>query len=296
MGGDWKFGWGPQNDEDSLSAIFRAVELGVNWIDTAPAYGLGHAESVVGRAIGDLGNDRPLVFTKCGLVWNESGKITKSLLPSSIRKECESSLRRLGIDAIDLMQIHWPTGSDEDLRAAWEELARMQDEGKVRYLGACNMNTDELALISLVRRPDSVQCEYSFLESESAAQAIAFAGEHDIGFLAYSPLGSGVLAGRFGAGIPTQLPETDWRRNNSRFQGDNLALRISAAEKLQHIGAALGASLIETALAWVLANEVVTGAIVGIRSQSQATQSLGNSDRIVMLANRLKFEQPTVAH
>jgi aryl-alcohol dehydrogenase-like predicted oxidoreductase len=288
MGGDWEFGWGPQEDRESVSAIRRAYELGANWIDTAPAYGLGHAESIVGRAIAELGTDRPLVFTKCGLVWDNNGKVNKCLQGTSVRRECEASLSRLEIEAIDLLQIHWPTGSDTEMCDAWEEMMKMRDEGKVRHLGVCNASPAELSLLQSMQPVTSVQSVYSFIEQTASADAISFAYDQNIGFLAYSPLGSGILTGKFQKGSTADLPLNDWRRKNSAFQGEKLAARLHAAAELESISKRLGAELVETSLAWVLANQAITGAIVGIRTVAHAEANLARYERIHHIAELLR--------
>jgi aryl-alcohol dehydrogenase-like predicted oxidoreductase len=270
MGGDWQFGWGPQDDEDSVSAILRAVDLGANWIDTAPAYGLGHAEHVVGRAIAELGSERPFVFTKCGMVWDENGKVTKCLSASSVRKECESSLLRLGLEAIDLLQIHWPTGNPDDLREVWGEMGKLKSEGKVRYLGVCNLTAAQAATLNAIHPVTSIQSPLSLLDRGSEDVLLPFAGAVNIGFLAYSPLASGLLVGKFNFSQPGMFPERDWRSRHSAFQGDSLAQRLKVVRQVEKEGRRIGCSMLEISLGWVVAHRMVSGAIVGIRNETQA--------------------------
>ena len=295
IGGDWAYGWGPQKDDDSIKAITKAVELGANWIDTAPAYGLGHAERVVGKAIAQLGGSRPLVFTKCGMVWDENGKITKCLSASSIRKECEASLQRLGVDVIDLLQIHWPTDNSDDLVEAWEEMANLKSEGKVRNLGICNVGKEQLSRLATIHPVTSLQCSYSLVDSNISGEDLDFTKSHGIGFLAYSPLGSGLLTIKLSEGkLPTpkfneglsKLADTDWRRKNAKFKGAELEKKLAIAGRASIIGKSLerNATLIETALGYVLSNHRVSGAIVGIRNAKQAAENFGNFSAIERIA------------
>jgi hypothetical protein len=287
MGGDWAFGWGPQADKDSIHAILKAVELGANWIDTAPVYGLGHSEKIVGMAVAELGEQRPLVFTKCGMVWDEDGKVSKCLSASSLRKECESSLKRLGLEAIDLLQIHWPTGNPEDLKHAWEEMGKLQQEGKVRYLGVCNMRGEDLAKLQQIHPVTSLQCGYSMVDHNVSGKDLDYIKDHGIGFLAYSPLGSGLLTSKQSDGKRSspkfdedlsKLADTDWRRKNTKFNGAELAKKLDIARRASIIGRSSerNATLIETALGYVLSDHRVSGAIVGIRNERQATENFGN--------------------
>ena len=295
MGGDWQFGWGSQNDDDSVSAILRAVELGANWLDTAPAYGFGHAERVVGRAIAELASQRPFVFTKCGMIWDENGNVTKCLSASSVRKECESSLQRLGLEAIDLLQIHWPTGNPNDLREAWQEMTKLKSEGKVRYLGACNLGAEDLSILEQTHPVTSLQCSYSLVDSNVSGEDLDYTKDHGIGFLAYSPLGSGLLTSKNSEGklpIPKfnedlpKLADTDWRRKNPKFNGAALERKLAIASRACISGRSpdRNATLIETALGYVLSDHRVSGAIVGIRNEKQATENFGNLSTIDKMA------------
>lgn len=301
MGGNWAYGWGPQNDQDSLSAIRRAVDLGANWIDTAPVYGLGHAERVVGQALADFGSNRPLVFTKCGMVWDENGKIAKYLSAASVRKECDASLQRLGIDVIDLLQIHWPAGNSNELTEAWAEMATLKHEGKVRYLGVCNMGAEDLSKLEQIHPVTSLQCSYSMVDSNVSETDLDYTKDHGIGFLAYSPLGSGMLTSKHAEGVLpspkfrddlSKLDEADWRRKNSKFNGAALEKKLAIAGRASIIGRSpeRKASLIETALGYVLSDPRVTGAIVGIRNEKQASENFGNFPAIEKMAQVFNME------
>ena len=226
IGGAWRFGWGPQDDADSIAAIRRAVERGMNWIDTAPAYGLGRSESVVGEALRNIpANDRPYVFTKCSLVWDEDGTVTHSLRPASIRRECEASLMRLGVERIDLYQIHWPKwqaapagddpGSIED---AWHTMSELRREGKIRYLGASNFDADQLARVHAIAPVTSLQPPYSIVRRDVENGVLPWCREHGVGVIVYSPMQSGLLSGKMTRERIASLPEDDWRRNAAWFQ------------------------------------------------------------------------------
>jgi len=293
MGGDWQFGWGPQNDDDSVSAILRAVELGANWLDTAPAYGFGHAEHVVGRAIAELGSERPFVFTKCGMVWDEKGKVTKCLSTSSVRKECESSLTRLRLEAIDLLQTHWPTGNPDELLEAWEEMTKLKGEGKVRYLGACNLGAEDLARLEQIQHVTSLQRSYSLVDSSVSGEDLNFAKSHGIGLLAYSPLGSGLLTNKFVSSDLSELAENDWRRKSPKFKGPELEARREIALRAAITGRAQEreATLIETALGYVLADHRFCAAIVGIRSKTQASENFGRLDAIERMSREFSVRR-----
>ena len=269
-GGEWQGGWGPQDDEDSIATIHRAVELGVNWIDTAPAYGLGRAESVVGEAVHRLPEaDRPLVFTKCGLVWRPGERsVSNSLAPASIRQECEDSLRRLKVDTIDLLQAHWPTMDDTPLEESWAAMAGLVDEGKVRFIGLSNFTAEDLATCETIRHVDTYQPELNLIV-RGAGQTVRWCAEHDIGVIAYSPMRSGLLTGRFSAERVASLPDDDWRAGSPDFQEPKLSANLGLVERLGPVAERLGVGLPELSIAWTLAWPGVTGAIVGARSPAQ---------------------------
>jgi aryl-alcohol dehydrogenase-like predicted oxidoreductase len=276
-GGGWQGGWGPQDDAESVAAVHHAVERGVNWIDTAAAYGLGHAEEVVGRAVAALPEgDRPLVFTKCGLIWEEGETtVRNSLAPESIRRECEDSLRRLGLDVIDLYQMHWPTWDDTPIEDSWGTMDALVDEGKVRAIGLSNFSVEELERCHAVRRVDTLQPELNLINREAAEDRVPWAAERGVGIIAYSPMASGLLTGGFTAERAASLPEDDWRREHANFQEPQLTRNLELVERLRPIAERLRASLPELAIAWTLAWAAVTGAIVGARSAEQVDGWIG---------------------
>src|ERR1700694_5504807 len=245
IGGKWRFGWGPQDDDESIATIHRAVDRGINWIDTAPAYGLGHSETVVGRALREIPRgDRPYVFTKCSLVWDEQGNVTHSLRPQSIRKKVEGTLRRLETDRIDLYQIHWPLwpgaqgaydpGSLED---AWDTLAALRREGKLAYIGASNFDEDQLGRVQKIEQPTSLQPPYSLMRREIEERILPFCRKHGIGVIPYSPMQSGLLTGKMTRERIASLPEGDWRRGSRFFQEPMLTRALALVERLRDIGA-----------------------------------------------------------
>ena len=280
-GGGVQGGWGPQDDAESVRAIHHAVaERGVNWIDTAAAYGFGHAEEVVGRAVADLPEgERPYVFTKCGLVW-EDGDTTlrNSLAPDSIRRECEDSLRRLRLEVIDLYQMHWPTWDDTPVEDSWATMAELVDAGKVRAIGLSNFSVEELEGCERVRHVDTLQPELSLIKRDAAADRIPWAEAHGTGVIVYSPMGSGLLTGRFSAERVASLPEDDWRRGHAPFQEPALSRNLELVERLKSIAERLGCSLPELAVAWTLSWPGVAGAIVGARSPEQVDGWGGAAD------------------
>jgi aryl-alcohol dehydrogenase-like predicted oxidoreductase len=273
LGGDWVFGWGDQDDNDSIQAILRAVEAGVNWIDTAPIYGLGHSEEVVGRAIAQLpAGQRPMVFTKCGLVWdpaNPRAEPLRSAAPKSIRRECEASLIRLGLDRIDLYQIHWPDQSGVPPEDSWGEMCRLKDEGKVGAIGLSNYDVPLLERCESVRHVDSLQPSLSLLYREAAAAVIPWCASHGTGVIVYSPMASGLLTDSFSAARVAAMAETDWRRNQADYQKPALLANLALRDALRPIAQRHGTTVSAIAVAWVLAWPGVTGAIVGARRPDQ---------------------------
>jgi aryl-alcohol dehydrogenase-like predicted oxidoreductase len=270
-GGGWEFAWGAQDDSDSIAAIRAAIDAGVNWIDTAAVYGLGHSEEVVAKAIDGV-RPRPDIFTKCGLVWNDRGEIGRSLRAESIRRECEASLRRLRIDAIDLYQIHWPN-PDEQIEEAWTTMARLQAEGKIRCLGVSNFSVDQMRRVQAIAPITSLQSPHSLLHREVEEDVLPFVARESIGFLAYSPLASGLLTGAMTRDRIDRLPADDWRRRSRDFMEPQLSRNLELAELLRAIGERHGRSPGEVAIAWVLHTPAVTGAIVGARNSKQVRGS-----------------------
>ncbi len=272
-GGGWAFAWGPQDDDESISAIHAALDHGVNWIDTAAVYGLGHSEEVVARALAGRSN-RPYVFTKCERVWNSDRQIQKVLKRDSIRRECEDSLRRLKVDAIDLYQIHWPE-PDEDVEEGWETLARLKEEGKVRWIGVSNFNVAQLERIRAIAPVTSLQPPYSAVSPEVQEAQLPYCLEHGIGVIVYSPMKSGLLTGKMTKERVAALPEDDFRRRALAFQEPQLSKNLALAELMKAIGARHGRSAGEVAIAWTLRHPAVTAAIVGMRSAEQAAGVAG---------------------
>lgn len=272
-GGGWAFAWGPQDDDESIAAIHRALDRGVNWIDTAAVYGLGHSEEVVARALQGR-RERPYVFTKCERVWDDSGKISKSLKADSIRRECEASLRRLKVDTIDLYQIHWPE-PEEDIEEGWETLNRLKDEGKVRWIGVSNFNAAQMERIRKLGTITSLQPPYSAVSPEIEESILPYCQAHGIGVIVYSPMKSGLLTGKMTKERVAAMPEDDFRRRALAFQEPNLTRNLALADVMKEIGGGHGRSAGETAIAWVLRHPAVTAAIVGMRSAEQADGVLG---------------------
>ena len=277
-GGDWQFSWGPQDDNDSISAIHRALDLGVNWIDTAAIYGLGHSEEVVARAL-EGRTKKPLVFTKCSMVWHKKllGKgstIDRSLHKDSLRKELEASLRRLRMEVIDLYQIHWPDPEPE-IEEGWETLARFREEGKVRHIGVSNFSVAQMERAAKIAPITSLQPPYSLLNRTVEPEILPYCERNNIGVINYSPMVSGLLTGAMTPERIANLPADDWRRNNAKFQEPQLSRNLRLAELLREIGKPHGRSPGEVAIAWTLRLPAVTAAIVGARSAKQVDGIIG---------------------
>jgi len=285
-GGDWIFGWGPQDDADSVTTIRRAVDLGINWVDTAAVYGLGHSEQVVGRALAEMPEGtRPYVFTKSSLVWNERREVSHSLRPESIRREVEGSLSRLGVDAIDLYQIHWPRwGSSPPgwdpgtVEEGWQAMADLVQAGKVRYIGASNFAVDDLQRAQAIAPVTSVQPPYSLLRRDIEQDLLPWCLEHGTGVIVYSPMQSGLLTGAMTRERVAALPDTDWRRNGKYFQEPYLTAALDLVERLKETGASHGRTPGEVAIAWTLRHPAVTAAIVGARRPDQLDGIVGAAD------------------
>jgi aryl-alcohol dehydrogenase-like predicted oxidoreductase len=264
-GGNWAMSWGPQDDNESIAAIHKAIDLGVNWIDTAPVYGLGHSEEIVGRAVKES-SVKPFIFTKCGMVWNDKGEIRRTLL--EIRREVEDSLRRLQVEAIDLYQIHWPA-PDEDVLDAWRTMAELQKEGKVRYIGVSNFSIGQMEALIDVARITSLQPPYSMINRTVEAEVLPYCQDHNIGVINYAPMHSGLLTGSMSKERVANLPPDDFRRNAKNYQEPLLTRNLAIADLLKQIGARRGVSAGVIAIAWTLANPAITAAIAGGRSAEQ---------------------------
>lgn len=275
-GGAWQWAWGPQNDDDSISAIHEALDHGVNWIDTAAVYGLGHAEEVVARAIRGR-TPRPYVFTKCASVWDSDGRISASLKAASIRRECEASLRRLNLDVIDLYQIHWPEPA-ADIEEGWAEMARLKEEGKVRYIGVSNFNVEQMQRAQQIAPITSLQPRYSLIARDIEYSVLPFAMENGIGVIVYSPMYSGLLSGAMTRERIAKFAFDDWRRYDPNFHEPLLSRNFASTELLREIGDHHGRSAGEIAIAWTLAHPAVTAAIVGVRSAEQVRGVIGAGD------------------
>lgn len=275
-GSGWYGSMGPHNEADSVPAIHAALDHGLNWIDTAALYGLGHSEEVVARAIQGR-SPRPYVFTKCERVWDSARHVGASLKADSIRRECEGSLRRLKVDAIDLYQIHWPE-PDEDIEEGWSTLARLKEEGKVRYIGVSNFSVQQMKRAMAIAPITSLQPPYSMVTREIEKEILPYAQKNGIGVIAYSPMSAGLLTGAMTRERVRNFTAEDWRRNLPNFQEPLLSRNLELVEVLRAIGARHGRIPGEVAIAWVVANPAVTGAIVGVRSPKQVEGTIGAAD------------------
>ena len=274
-GSGWEFGWGEQDDKASIAAIHRALELGINWIDTAAVYGMGHSEEVVARALQSWSGSRPYVFTKCGLRWDEQGYVHRDLQAVSIRRECEDSLRRLNVETIDLYQIHWPTENFED---GWTEMARLQKEGKVRWIGVSNFDAIELQRASEIARMTALQPPYSLIRREIESEVLPYCRSNNIGVIVYSPMASGLLTGAMTRQRIAKLPASDWRGRDEEFNEPRLSKNLALVERLREVGRNYGRPPGQAAVAWTLHNPAVTGAIVGARNAEQVERNIGAAD------------------
>jgi len=296
-GGQWEFAWGPQDDKESIAAIHAGLNRGMNWIDTAAVYGLGHSETVVGRATKAL-RTRPYIFTKCSLVWDESGRVSHNLQGGSIRREAEASLKRLGIDTIDLYQVHWPawSGSPESaspgsIEEAVGAMAKLKAEGKIRHIGVSNFNAKQIQRALAVAPVTSLQPQYSLLATEVESSTLPFALEHQIGVIVYSPMAAGMLTGAMTRERIARLPDDDWRKRSPNFQEPLLSRNLRLVETLRAIGKRRNGTPGEVAVAWTLRNPAVTGAIVGVRSAEQVSGIAGAADVYLSPFELLEIQQ-----
>ena len=278
-GSGWEFSWGPQDDEQSIAAIHRAIDLGINWIDTAPVYGLGHSEEIVGRAIKGM-KERPIIATKCGLVWNKRRKISNCLKRESILREVEASLKRLNIEVIDLYQIHWPI-PDKDIEEAWQTIADLVKEGKIRYAGVSNFSVKQLKRIQPIHPVASLQPPYNMIDRGVEEELLNFCSENNIGVIVYSPMYKGLLTGKFTRERMENLPVDDHRREDPHFQEPELSINLELVESLRSIAERNGKTLAQLAIAWVLRRPEVTAAIVGARYPSQIEETAPAGDWIL---------------
>ena len=296
-GGQWEFAWGAQDDTESIAAIHAGLDRGINWIDTAAVYGLGHSETIVGRAIKGLAK-RPYIFTKCSLVWDESRKISHNLQAASIRREAEASLKRLGVDSIDLYQIHWPawagnpeSASPGSIEEAVAEMAKLKAAGKIRNIGVSNFDASQMQRALNVAPITSLQPPYSLLFTEVDASTLPFALNHHVGVIVYSPMASGLLSGAMTRERIAGLPEDDWRKSSPNFQEPLLSRNLRLVEILRAIGQRQSATPGEVAIAWTLLNPAVTAAIVGVRSAHQVNGIAGAAEVKLNAANLREIEQ-----
>ncbi len=266
-GGNWEFGWGSQDDAESVRTIERALDAGLNWIDTAAVYGLGHSEEVVARAVRNSAH-KPYIFTKCSMRWDADRKIYRSLKAASLKEELENSLRRLQVDAIDLYQIHWPNPEDE-IEEGWETLTRLKEQGKVRYIGVSNFNVEQMKRAMKIAPITSLQPPYSLLRRDIEAEILPFCRQHNIGVINYSPMVSGLLTGKMTAERIAQLPADDWRKRSPNFNEPKLSRNLRLVELLREIGKKHGVEPGVVAIAWTLRNPGITAAIVGARRPDQ---------------------------
>lgn len=275
----WEFSWGPQDDADSIAAIHRALELGVNWIDTAAVYGMGHSEEIVARALKQWRGARPYVFTKCVLRWDSNGKISQNHSAESIRQECEDSLRRLETDVIDLYQIHWPPRDNgPHLEEAWQTLGALQKEGKVRWIGVSNFDAAQMRRAQAIAPITSDQPPYSIVRRAIEAEVLPYCQQRGIGVISYSPMASGLLTGGMTRERAASLPADDFRSRNPEFREPKLSRNIELVERLKKVGARHGRGPGEVAIAWVLRHPAITGAIVGARNAKQVDGVMGAAE------------------
>ena len=276
MGGPWQFGWGAQDDAEAIAAILKALEMGINWIDTAPAYGLGHSEELIAQALEQV-SEEPLIATKCGILWNEKKEKITCLKRQSIRDECHASLKRLGVETVDLYQMHWPD-PDEDVEEAWEEMARLTAEGKVRYLGISNFNVEQIKRVQKIHPVASLQPPYSMLHREVEDELLDYCAQNNIGVIAYSPIQMGLLTGKFNQARLAGLALDDHRRRNPDFQEPKFGATLELVEHLEKIAERNGLTCAQLALSWVLRRPEVTAAIVGARRPEQIIETAPASD------------------
>lgn len=292
IGGSWTWGWGDSDDQESIRTIQRAIDLGVNWIDTAAIYGLGHSEKIVAQAIKDR-RDEVFIATKCGLVWDEKKRIRNDITPESIRHEVENSLTRLGVDVIDLYQIHWPYANHSEAEA-WTELSKLKKEGKVRWIGVSNFDAPLLSRCEKIAHIDSLQPPYSLFDRDIEKDILPFCQQHDIGIIPYSPMFSGLLSGRFDR---TKVSSDDWRAKNSMFNEPQLSRNLKFVDELRVLADKYGKSVGNMAVAWVLAQPGITSAIVGARTVQQIEENVQvdgvqlSNDDMVFIKNALNRHQ-----
>jgi len=276
IGGPWQFGWGPQDDNEAVKAVIKAIELGINWIDTAAIYGCGHSEELVGKALKEI-RTKPIVATKCSLLWNEKREKVSCLKAKSIKKECEDSLKRLGIETIDLYQMHWPE-PQSDLEEGWGAMAQLQKEGKVRYIGVSNYNVAQLEIIGKVAPVASLQPAYNMFRRDIEKELLLYCKKNNIGVVAYSPMCRGLLTGKFNKQYLKTLAPDDHRLKSGEFNEPQFSINLEFVEKIKPIAQRNNKTIAQLAIAWVLRRPEVTSAIVGARKPSQIEETYSAGD------------------
>ena len=276
MGGPWEFGWGPQDDDEAIGAITAALDAGINWIDTAPIYGLGHSEELIAKALKQT-DHKPIIASKCGILWNNKKERITCLKKESIRTECHNSLKRLDMDVIDLYQMHWPD-PEQDIEEAWQEMIKLRDEGKVSYIGVCNFNVEQLERISKIEPAVSLQPPYNMLRRGIEDELLDYCAQHEMGVVAYSPMQRGLLTGKFSPQRLANLAADDHRRRSPDFQEPKFSAALELVEQLKKIAERNGKTCAQLAVSWVLHREEVTAAIVGARRPSQIKETAPASD------------------
>ncbi|MEL6271555.1 MAG: aldo/keto reductase [Chloroflexota bacterium] len=272
-GGNWDHGWGPQDDSESIDTIHKAIDAGMNWIDTAAIYGLGRSERVVGEALKGM-SEKPYIFTKCSLVWDENGTIGNDLTAASVRKEVEDSLQRLGVETIDLYQIHWPN-PDPQIEEGWGTMAELQQEGKLRWIGVSNFDTSQMDRARNIAPITSLQPPYSAVKPGVENEILPYCGEHNIGVIVYSPMQAGLLTGKMTRERIQNMPDNDWRKGDDQFKEPQLTRNLNIAAKMEEIAQRHGVTTPAVSIAWVLRRPEVTAAIVGARRPDQVDGIIG---------------------
>ena len=289
IGGPWQFGWGPQDDDEAIAAILTALDEGINWIDTAPVYGCGHSEELVGKALRKT-SQKPFIATKCGLLWNDKREKVSCLKSQSIRKECHLSLKRIGVEVIELYQMHWPE-PEEDIEQAWEEMVKLVEEGKVQYIGVSNFNVEQIKRVQEIAPVASVQLPYSMLHREVENGLLGYCAENNIGVVAYSPMQRGLLTGKFSQERLAALPLDDHRRRNPDFQEPQFTATLQLVDRLRPIAERSGRTLAQLAIRWVLRRSEVTAAIVGVRRPEQIVETSAASGWMLAQEDIEEIEQ-----
>jgi aryl-alcohol dehydrogenase-like predicted oxidoreductase len=274
-GGEWEYSWGPQDDKEAIAAMTHALEVGINWIDTAAVYGLGHSEELVGKLLREV-RQKPIVATKCGITWDKAGKITRWSNGKQVYQEIEASLRRLKVETIDLYQVHWPI--QENLEEVWTAMADIKKQGKARYIGISNYTAEQMKVIAPIHPIASLQPRYSMIHREIETDTLPYCGQNNIGVVCYSPMGKGLLTGKFTAEKISSLPESDHRKKDPDFQGERFKAHLKLIDGLRPVAQRSGITLSQLSLAWVLRKKEVTSAIAGTRSPQQIEETAKAAD------------------